>query len=119
MQEECGVAVDMLEPFYVTEVMPSPAHAPYSSTHFVLVHLLASPLRAEQEREVKAGDDALEAAWVDLRRVNEWTEAMQRQRDALTVGDEVTLVVPQLTTVLDRALAHYNRLFPAKPGSVT
>ena len=115
VEEECGVRVDILEPFFVTEIMPSAVHAPLSSTHFVLVHLLAKPMGGEQERQVKAGDDALEAAWVDLHTVKRWAAAMQ-SRDSGGVAvkdDEASLVVPQLIAVLDRAVLHFDRMFPA------
>ena len=115
VREECGVTAEITEPFYVTELLPnstassssssspsfsSSSPSPHPLIQFILIHLLARPLREDQFSEVRAGDDAADARWVGVQRIRDW--------QAATTEDD--LLVPQIATVLDRALLHYARL---------
>ena len=123
VEEECGITVDVIEPFYVTEIYsppptsPTPPSSTSPSLQYVLVHFLGRLRDPCHYSQVKAGDDAMSVRWVDLEEVHAWRKAMpeaynptlaEQQR---RVGDEDSpLVVPEVLTVLDRATLLWKEL---------
>ena len=88
MREETSIHTQPVEPFYVTEVTPSPGEQG-GGTQYVLVHVLAEPVEDAVAAGVRAADDAMEVRWMAVDEVRRLEVAMD-QRDeehaAVSVG---------------------------------
>ena len=113
LREETAIAVAATEPFYATEVLPGPGEGGHG-TQYVLIHVLGEPVGEEVSAAVRAGDDAMEARWMAVEMVRRMEAAMAERGEkeaAVSVGGEDTFIVPNVSTVLDRAILLYQRLF--------
>ena len=110
------MTVAIAEPFYVTEVRPSAA-----MTQYVLVHMLAAPLSAAQQQQIRPASDAMETRWLSITRVKAMearaTDSQAESDSTVLVADNDELIVPDIGKVLDRAVLLYDRLFSSETST--